>query len=170
MHEIAEYGIAAHALYKDTRIPVEMLSRESNAYAGFASTIELLAEARTRRNSSSTPSSSCSTTRCSASRPKGKLIALPRKATPIDFAYAVHTDVGNRAVGCKINGQMAPLGFRAQQRRRGRHHHLQGAGRRRPRPGNRSWSPAGRGWRSAAPPGPPSARNTRRSAGALSSG
>jgi (p)ppGpp synthase/HD superfamily hydrolase len=34
---------------------------------------------------------------------------LPRKATPIDFAYAVHTDVGNRAVGCKINGQMAPL-------------------------------------------------------------
>jgi (p)ppGpp synthase/HD superfamily hydrolase len=41
--------------------------------------------------------------------PKGKLIALPRKATPIDFAYAVHTDVGNRAVGCKINGQMAPL-------------------------------------------------------------
>ena len=41
--------------------------------------------------------------------PKGKLIALPRKATPIDFAYAVHTDVGNTAVGCKINGQIAPL-------------------------------------------------------------
>jgi (p)ppGpp synthase/HD superfamily hydrolase len=41
--------------------------------------------------------------------PKGKLIALPRKATPIDFAYAVHTDIGNTAVGCKINGQIAPL-------------------------------------------------------------
>jgi (p)ppGpp synthase/HD superfamily hydrolase len=41
--------------------------------------------------------------------PKGKLIALPRKATPIDFAYAVHTDVGNTAVGCKINGKIAPL-------------------------------------------------------------
>src|SRR6202022_1188895 len=41
--------------------------------------------------------------------PGGKLIALPRKATPIDFAYAVHTDVGNTAVGCKINGQIAPL-------------------------------------------------------------
>jgi len=41
--------------------------------------------------------------------PKGKLIALPRKATPIDFAYAVHTDVGNHAVGCKINGQVSPL-------------------------------------------------------------
>jgi (p)ppGpp synthase/HD superfamily hydrolase len=41
--------------------------------------------------------------------PKGKLIALPRQATPIDFAYAVHTDVGNTAVGCKINGKIAPL-------------------------------------------------------------
>ena len=41
--------------------------------------------------------------------PKGKLIALPRKATPIDFAYAVHTDVGNATVGCKINGQISPL-------------------------------------------------------------
>ena len=41
--------------------------------------------------------------------PKGKLIALPRQATAIDFAYAVHTDVGNTAVGCKINGKIAPL-------------------------------------------------------------
>ncbi len=41
--------------------------------------------------------------------PKGRLIALPRKATPIDFAYAVHTDIGNTAVGCKINGTIAPL-------------------------------------------------------------
>jgi guanosine-3',5'-bis(diphosphate) 3'-pyrophosphohydrolase len=41
--------------------------------------------------------------------PKGKLIALPRHANVIDFAYAVHTDVGNSAVGCKINGKIAPL-------------------------------------------------------------
>jgi len=41
--------------------------------------------------------------------PKGRLIALPRKATAIDFAYAVHTDVGNSAVGAKINGKIAPL-------------------------------------------------------------
>jgi GTP diphosphokinase / guanosine-3',5'-bis(diphosphate) 3'-diphosphatase len=41
--------------------------------------------------------------------PKGKLIALPRHANVIDFAYAVHTDVGNMAVGCKINGKIAPL-------------------------------------------------------------
>jgi GTP pyrophosphokinase len=41
--------------------------------------------------------------------PKGRLIALPRCATAIDFAYAVHTDVGNSAVGAKINGRIAPL-------------------------------------------------------------
>jgi hypothetical protein len=41
--------------------------------------------------------------------PKGKLIVLPRHANVIDFAYAVHTDVGDRAVGCKINGKIAPL-------------------------------------------------------------
>jgi GTP pyrophosphokinase len=41
--------------------------------------------------------------------PKGRLIALPRGATPIDFAYAVHTSVGNSAVGVKINGRLAPL-------------------------------------------------------------
>src|SRR5262249_40638959 len=41
--------------------------------------------------------------------PNGRLIALPRGATPVDFAYAVHTDVGNSAVGAKINGRQAPL-------------------------------------------------------------
>ncbi len=46
--------------------------------------------------------------------PKGKLIALPRHATPIDFAYAVHTDVGNMAVGAKINGKIAPLASELQ--------------------------------------------------------
>jgi guanosine-3',5'-bis(diphosphate) 3'-pyrophosphohydrolase len=46
--------------------------------------------------------------------PKGKLIALPRQANVIDFAYAVHTDVGNSAVGCKINGKFAPLSSELQ--------------------------------------------------------
>src|SRR5262245_28129788 len=110
MHEIAEYGIAAHALYKDhVGSPTEMLSRESTAYAWLRRTIELLAEG-------SNPEEFLEHTKLELFHdqdfcfsPKGKLIALPRKATPIDFAYAVHTDVGNTAVGSKINGKIAPL-------------------------------------------------------------
>src|SRR5438876_602829 len=110
MHEIAEYGIAAHALYKDyISSPTEMLSRESNAYAWLRRTIELLAEGSNPEEFLEHTKLELFHDQVFCFTPKGKLIALPRKATPIDFAYAVHTDVGNRAVGCKINGKIAPL-------------------------------------------------------------
>src|SRR4029078_10590135 len=110
MHEIAEYGIAAHALYKDdVGSPTEMLSRESSAYAWLRRTIELLAEGSNPEEFLEHTKLELFHDQVFCFTPKGKLIALPRKATPIDFAYAVHTDVGNRAVGCKINGQVAPL-------------------------------------------------------------
>jgi GTP diphosphokinase / guanosine-3',5'-bis(diphosphate) 3'-diphosphatase len=110
MHEIAEYGIAAHALYKDVHgSPTEMLSRESNAYAWLRRTIELLAEGSNPEEFLEHTKLELFHDQVFCFSPKGKLIALPRKATPIDFAYAVHTDVGNTAVGCKINGKIAPL-------------------------------------------------------------
>ncbi len=110
MHEIAEYGIAAHALYKDNAgSPTELLSRESTAYAWLRRTIELLAEGSNPEEFLEHTKLELFHDQVFCFSPKGKLIALPRKATPIDFAYAVHTDVGNTAVGCKINGQVAPL-------------------------------------------------------------
>ena len=110
MHEIAEYGIAAHALYKDNAgTPTEMLSRESSAYAWLRHTIELLAEGSNPEEFLEHTKLELFHDQVFCFTPKGKLIALPRKATPIDFAYAVHTDVGNMTVGCKINGQVAPL-------------------------------------------------------------
>src|SRR5579885_953827 len=110
MHEIAEYGIAAHALYKDgVGSPTELLSRESNAYAWLRRTIELLAEGSNPEEFLEHTKLELFHDQVFCFTPKGKLIALPRKATAIDFAYAVHTDVGNTAVGCKINGKMAPL-------------------------------------------------------------
>ena len=48
-------------------------------------------------------------TRCSASRPKGEVVKLPRGATPIDFAYAIHTRIGDSCVGAKVDGQRVPL-------------------------------------------------------------
>jgi RelA/SpoT family (p)ppGpp synthetase len=110
MHEIAEYGIAAHALYKDDAgSPTELLSRESTAYAWLRRTIELLAEGSNPEEFLEHTKLELFHDQVFCFTPKGKLIALPRKATPIDFAYAVHTDVGNATVGCKINGQVSPL-------------------------------------------------------------
>jgi GTP pyrophosphokinase len=106
MHEVAEYGIAAHALYKDGRGVLQ--SGESRAYRGLRQIIETLSSDDSDKFLEHTKLELfqdqvfCFT-------PKGRLIALPRGATAIDFAYAVHTDVGNSAVGAKINGRVAPL-------------------------------------------------------------
>ena len=110
MHEIAEYGIAAHALYKDASgAPATLLSRESNAYAWLRRTLELLSDGSNPEEFLEHTKLELFHDQVFCFTPKGKLIALPRHATPIDFAYAVHTDVGNTTVGCKINGRIAPL-------------------------------------------------------------
>src|SRR6266550_3802947 len=110
MHEVAEFGIAAHALYKDAHgSPSDMLSRESKAYAWLRHTIELLAEGSNSEEFLEHTKLELFHDQVFCFTPKGRLIALPRKATAIDFAYAVHTDVGNSAVGAKINGKIAPL-------------------------------------------------------------
>jgi guanosine-3',5'-bis(diphosphate) 3'-pyrophosphohydrolase len=110
MHEVADYGIAAHALYKDgIGSATEMLSRESNAYGWLRRTIELLAEGSNPEEFLEHTKLELFHDQVFCFTPKGKLIALPRRATPIDFAYAVHTGVGNMAVGAKINGKIAPL-------------------------------------------------------------
>ena len=99
----------------------------SSAYAWLRRTIELLAEGSNPEEFLEHTKLELFHDQVFCFTPKGKLIALPRKATPIDFAYAVHTDVGNTAVGCKINGKIAPLVSELDQWRRGRDHHLEGA-------------------------------------------
>ncbi len=115
MDQIAERGIAAHAFYKDgVGSPTELLKRESNAFGWLRHTIQILSD-------SSNPEEFLEHTKLELFHdqvfcftPKGKLIALPRAANVVDFAYAVHTDVGNSAVGCKINGKFAPLSSELQ--------------------------------------------------------
>ncbi len=106
MDEIGEYGIAAHALYKDGS---PHLATESGAYQWLRRTIELLAEGDSPEEFLEHTKLELFQDQVFCFTPKGRLIALPRGATPIDFAYAVHTDVGNTAVGTKINGRIAPL-------------------------------------------------------------
>ena len=113
MHEVAERGVAAHSFYKD---PIAGgggggigLAEDSNAYKWLRRLIDMLEEG-------DSPEEFLEHTRLELFQdqvfcftPAGSLIALPRGATPIDFAYAVHTDVGNGCIGCKINGRPAPL-------------------------------------------------------------
>ncbi len=114
MHRFAELGIAAHALYKDGDRTIggrniQKLSEASGAYAWLRETIQRL------NDPNLAPEEFLENTRLELFQdqvfcftPKGKIIALPRGATPIDFAYAVHTDVGNTCVGAKINGRIKP--------------------------------------------------------------
>ena len=58
--------------------------------------------------------------------PRGKIISLPRGATPVDFAYAIHTDIGNQAVAAKVNGEFVPLRTELSSGDIGRNHHFAG--------------------------------------------
>jgi guanosine-3',5'-bis(diphosphate) 3'-pyrophosphohydrolase len=110
MHEIAEFGIAAHALYKDGENGEgDLLSKESNAYSWLRHTIESLAEGDSPEEFLEHTKLELFQDQVFCFTPKGKLIALPRGATPIDFAYAVHTNIGDTTVGAKINGRIMPL-------------------------------------------------------------
>jgi (p)ppGpp synthase/HD superfamily hydrolase len=115
MDQIAELGIAAHAFYKDgVGSPTELLKRESNAFAWLRHTIGILSESANPEEFLEHTKLELFHDQVFCFTPKGKLIALPRQANVIDFAYAVHTDVGNSAVGCKINGKFAPLSSELQ--------------------------------------------------------
>lgn len=110
MHEVAEYGIAAHALYKDGLAgDPEALVRESHAYQWLRRTIQLLSEGDNPEEFLEHTKLELFHDQVFCFTPKGRLIALPRGSTPIDFAYAIHTDIGNSAVGAKINGRISPL-------------------------------------------------------------
>ena len=115
MDQIAERGIAAHVFYKEgAGSPTEFLKRESNAFAWLRHTVGILSESANPEEFLEHTKLELFHDQVFCFTPKGKLIALPRHANVIDFAYAVHTDVGNSAVGCKINGQFAPLSSELQ--------------------------------------------------------
>ncbi|UCI06711.1 RelA/SpoT family protein [Mesorhizobium sp. B1-1-8] len=113
MNKIAEYGVAAHSIYKDTGGKVNgathAISKETNAYAWLRRTIEQLAEGDNPEDFLENTKLELFQDQVFCFTPKGMLIALPRGATPIDFAYAVHTDVGDTCVGAKVNGRIMPL-------------------------------------------------------------
>ncbi len=105
MHNMAEEGIAAHWKYKDG--PVS--ARDEQRLAWLRQVVEW-------QRDMADPSEFLSTLKIDLYpggglhlHPKGKVVVLPRDATPIDFAYTIHTEVGHTCVGAKVNGRMVPL-------------------------------------------------------------
>ena len=99
--------------------------------------------------------------------PKGEVKVLPSGATPIDFAYAVHTDVGHRTVGAKVNGRIVPLHYRLKQRRLRRDPHLEVRAAARRATGSRSPPRRARATRSASGTSARRAARRRRRAASL---
>ncbi|MFC5385707.1 RelA/SpoT family protein [Aquamicrobium segne] len=112
MNEVAEYGVAAHSIYKDggsNKSTGSDLTSETGAYAWLRRTIEQLAEGDNPEDFLENTKLELFQDQVFCFTPKGMVIALPRGATPIDFAYAVHTGVGDSCVGAKVNGRIMPL-------------------------------------------------------------
>jgi GTP pyrophosphokinase len=109
MHEIAEYGLAAHWAYKQSSSAQTAATRDGKQFRWIRELLEILEQ-------SSNPEEFLENTKLEMYNdqvfcfsPKGDILAFPRGATPVDFAYAVHSGVGDKCVGAKINGRIVPL-------------------------------------------------------------
>ena len=126
MHNVAEYGVAAHALYKDgvgtvgngiangvgtgaANGAAEIGDKEVGPYVWLRKLVETLLEGNNPEEFLEHTKLELFQDQVFCFTPKGRLIALPRGATVIDFAYAVHTDIGNSATGAIVNGRQLPL-------------------------------------------------------------
>ena len=107
MHRIAEEGIAAHWKYKDGKLVAD--NREDQRVSWLRHLVELQQEMKDPADFLSTLKVDLYPEEVYTFTPKGKVITLPRDATPVDFAYAIHTEVGHTCVGAKINSRMTPL-------------------------------------------------------------
>ena len=103
MHAEAEFGLAAHWAYKTGKV------RPDGQHSWISDLVEILETAETPEELLEHTRMAMYQDRIFAFTPRGELIQLPKGATPIDFAYAVHTDLGDQAVGAKVNGRHVPL-------------------------------------------------------------
>jgi len=106
MHRIAEQGVAAHWKYKDGK---SLPGGDDQRIVWMRQLIEWVQEMQEPAEFLSTLRVDLYPEEVYTFTPKGKVIPLPRGATPVDFAYAVHTEVGNQCVGARVNGQMVSL-------------------------------------------------------------
>src|SRR5437667_4595768 len=108
MHKMAEEGIAAHWKYKDGPVSAQ----DEQRLAWLRQVVEWQRDISDPNEFLSTLKVDLYPEEVYTFTPKGKVVVLPRDATPIDFAYTIHTEVGHTCVGAKVNGRMVPLRFK----------------------------------------------------------
>jgi GTP diphosphokinase / guanosine-3',5'-bis(diphosphate) 3'-diphosphatase len=108
MHRVAEAGIAAHWKYKEGKGYDE---KEVKRFAWLRQLLEWQQELQDSREFMDTVKVELFPEEVYVFTPKGDVKSFPKGATPIDFAYSVHTDVGHRCVGAKVNGKLVPLKY-----------------------------------------------------------
>lgn len=106
MHTEADLGVAAHWAYKDGKMPS---MKDAKKYRWLRDLLEILEQEQKPEDFWENTKLELFQDQVFVFTPKGDLIELPNGATPIDFAYGIHSDVGDKCVGAKINGRIAPL-------------------------------------------------------------
>jgi len=108
MHKMAEEGIAAHWKYKDGPVSAQ----DEQRLAWLRQVVEWQRDVSDPNEFLSTLKVDLYPEEVYTFTPKGKVVVLPRDATPIDFAYTIHTEVGHTCTGAKVNGRMVPLRYK----------------------------------------------------------
>jgi GTP diphosphokinase / guanosine-3',5'-bis(diphosphate) 3'-diphosphatase len=107
MHRLAESGVASHWMYKDDSDRLSELQKQTHRW--MQSLLEIQHQSGDPQEFLEHVKVDLFPDEVYVFTPKGKILSLPRGATAVDFAYAVHTDIGNRCVAAKVNGELVPL-------------------------------------------------------------
>jgi RelA/SpoT family (p)ppGpp synthetase len=107
MHRLAESGVASHWMYKDDSDRLSELQKQTHQW--LQSLLEIQHQSGDPQEFLEHVKVDLFPDEVYVFTPKGKILSLPRGATAVDFAYAVHTDIGNRCVAAKVNGELVPL-------------------------------------------------------------
>jgi len=107
MHRLAEAGVASHWMYKDDATSLSELQKKTHQW--LQSLLEIQSQAGDSHEFLEHVKVDLFPDEVYVFTPKGRIMSLPRGATAVDFAYAVHTDIGNRCVAAKVNGELVPL-------------------------------------------------------------
>ncbi|HYX64373.1 MAG TPA: bifunctional (p)ppGpp synthetase/guanosine-3',5'-bis(diphosphate) 3'-pyrophosphohydrolase [Burkholderiales bacterium] len=107
MHRLAESGVASHWLYKDDTDKLSELQKQTHRW--LQSLLEIQQQSGDPHEFLEHVKVDLFPDEVYVFTPKGRILSLPRGATAVDFAYAVHTDIGNRCVAAKVNGELVPL-------------------------------------------------------------